>query len=169
MRKVLLPLIMIAGFLAVDTTAYASDDDNEFRARLRGDNEVPLVITDTRGRVKLKFKDDLTAVRFRVKVRDGIRVTQAHLHCAPAGANGPIVAFLAGFHDLGWNVDGNWIRDVKLTDDNILVGATPSTTCPDTIETIADLFDAILAGNVYANVHTVANPAGEVRGQVEED
>ena len=56
-----------------------------FRARLRGDNEVPTVITETRGKVKLKFDDDLTRVMFRIKLRDGIRVTQAHLHCAPYG------------------------------------------------------------------------------------
>lgn len=169
MRTILISLIALAGLLAVDTAAIASDDELEFRARLRGDNEVPPVVTETRGRVKLRFDDALSAVRFRVKVRDGIRVTQAHLHCAPDGSNGPVVVFLAGFHDRGWDVDGRWIRRVKLTDDNILVGATPSDTCPDTIVTIADLFDSILAGNIYANVHTVANPGGEVRGQVEED
>ena len=170
MRRILIPLITVIGFLFVDSAVYANDnDDRNFRARLRGGNEEEPVVTETRGKVKLKFDDELTRIRFRIKLRDGIRVTQAHLHCAPEGENGPIVAFLAGFHDLGWDVNGNWIRKTTLTDDNIIPDVTPSATCLDDIDTIADLFDAMLDGNIYVNVHTVANPGGEVRGQVEEN
>ena len=32
--------------------------------------------------------------------------------------------------------------------------------------TMADLLDAIMDGEAYVNVHTVANPGGEVRGQL---
>jgi len=32
---------------------------------------------------------------------------------------------------------------------------------------MADLIDAITAGNTYVNVHTVVNPGGEIRGQIE--
>ncbi len=165
MRRILIPLITVIGFLFADSAVYANDnDDRNFRARLRGGNEVPLVVTETRGKVKLKFDDELTSIKFRIKLRDGVRVTAAHLHCAPVGSNGPVVAFLAGEHSLGWDVNGNWIRKTKLTDENII-----PETCPDDIDNIADLFDSMLNGTIYVNVHTDANPSGEVRGQVEDN
>jgi hypothetical protein len=37
------------------------------------------------------------------------------------------------------------------------------------IVNIADLADAMRDSNIYVNVHTVANPPGEVRGQLLED
>jgi hypothetical protein len=92
-------------------------------------------------------------------VQDGERVTQAHIHCAPAGANGPIVVFLAGFHDKGWDVDGRWVSNATATDANIT-----NTACG---ATLAELAQAMKDGRTYVNVHTVANPGGEVRGQVQ--
>jgi len=37
------------------------------------------------------------------------------------------------------------------------------------ITSIADLAQAVRAGKIYANVHTVAHPSGEIRGQLTED
>lgn len=39
-------------------------------------------------------------------------------------------------------------------------------TAKDTITASATLHAALLAGQVYYNIHTVANPNGEIRGQV---
>jgi len=66
-------------------------------------------------------------------------VTQAHLHCARAGVNGPVVVFLAGFHDKGWNVDGKWVSNASLTIANII-----NTTCG---ATVSELAAAMRAGN----------------------
>jgi len=59
-----------------------------------------------------------------------------------------------------------------LTDANI-TAITPHPDCMTTIgmdiTSIADLAQAVRAGKIYANVHTVAHPAGEIRGQLVED
>ena len=76
-----------------------------FLSRLakRGAQEVPGVVTNTTGKLRLNFDRGLSEADFRLRVNDGIDVLQAHLHCARAGANGPVVVFLfAG----GVDVDG---------------------------------------------------------------
>ncbi|WP_456427582.1 CHRD domain-containing protein [Rhodocaloribacter sp.] len=73
-------------------------------------------------------------------------VTAAHFHNAPTGADGPVVRTITG------DFDGNSAAGVWTPDD-----AEPLT---------VDLTNELLAGSVYFNVHTAANPAGEVRGQI---
>ncbi len=127
------------------------------------------MVTNTTGEIEVEFNDDLTEAEFKLEVRDGVAVTQAHLHCAPAGVNGPVVAFLFGKVPGGFDVDGD-LAEFTLTDANITaVGADCVPTTGMAINNIADLADAMAEGNIYANVHTVTNPGGEVRGQLEED
>ena len=131
-----------------------------FKARLTGDQEAPTpVVTDTTGQARIQINKDQTEGEFTLSVNDGVRVTQAHLHCAPAGVAGPIVVFLAGLHAGGLNIDGKWVSNATFTDASIVNAACGST--------VAALTESMRQGNVYVNVHTVAHPAGEVRGQVE--
>jgi hypothetical protein len=132
-----------------------------FIAKMTGDQEVPPVTTDTTGRFEIQFNKNAMAAEFTLRLSDGVRVTQAHLHCGQAGANGPVVVFLAGFHGQGWDVDGKWVSNATVTDENIV-----DTTCG---ATLAALLEFIRAGNVYVNAHSRANPGGEVRGQLEAD
>jgi hypothetical protein len=85
----------------------------------------------------------------------------AHIHCAPAGANGPIAVWLAGNPgvDRAWDVDGKWIDNAIFTDEDIV----PGTGCGDNL---AELIETLRNGGAYVNVHTRANPGGEVRGQI---
>ena len=138
-----------------------ADDDHggpQFEAQLRGSEEVPPVDTNTRGKADFEFNRGKTKLHFDLSVANGLRVTQAHIHCGPEGQNGPIVLFLAGFHDKGWDVDGNWIGDATATDANITNNACGST--------LADLEQAMADGRTYANIHTVAHQGGEARGQI---
>lgn len=65
---------------------------------------------------------------------------------------------MAGFHDRGWDVDGKWISHATFTDENIT-----DTSCG---ATLAELARSMREGNTYANAHTVAHKAGEIRGQI---
>ena len=129
-----------------------------FEAQLRGGREVPPVATRTRGRAEITFNDERTSAVFELKVEDGTAITQAHLHCAPQGVNGPIVVFLAGFHEQGWHVDGHWIGDAAFTNANVIDPACGAD--------LAALVRAIRHGQVYVNVHSVEHPGGVIRGQL---
>lgn len=169
-----LAAVLLAG-AAVRGAARANDDDDgghkkgqEFKARLTGSEENPPVVTDTKGKAEIRLNADETKLEFELSVRKGVRVTQSHIHCAPKGVNGPIVVFLAGFHSLGWDVDGNWVQNATATDANVIPPAATST-CPVPITNLRDLAAAMRQGNTYVNVHSVAHPGGEARGQLVPD
>ena len=71
----------------------------------------------------------------------GMQATAAHLHEAPAGANGPVIVPLLKAGDGMFAVP----TDTSLT---------PSQ------------YASYLAGNLYVNVHSAAYPAGEIRAQL---
>lgn len=146
----------LLGLLA--TTGIAAADET-FRARLTGDQEVPPVITDTTGAFEVQLNKEQTAAEYTLRVNSGVRVTQAHFHCAPVGVNGSIIVFLAGFHVPGWDVDGKWVSNATVTDANVVNAACGAT--------LAEIFESARNGNVYVNVHSVASPGGVIRGQLE--
>ncbi|MFZ2168552.1 MAG: CHRD domain-containing protein [Methylococcaceae bacterium] len=159
-RKItLMPRLFAALILVQVAVAPAAWADETFKATLSGDEEVPPVVTDTTGKFDLQLNKAETEAEFSLRVNDGVRIRQAHLHCAPIGVNGPIVAFLAGDNAAGYDVDGKWISNATLTDTSI---SNPA--CGATISALAA---SMRAGNVYVNVHSVANPSGAIRGQVE--
>ena len=155
-----------AAVLTAFTLAGVAHADPAFQTKLSGDEEVPAVATQVKGNFKVKVNKKETEAKFRLTVRKGEAVTQAHLHCAQAGANGPVVAFLLGFIPGGFDVNGK-LAQFTLTDANVAaVGADCVPTIGMAIENIADLGEAMRNGDIYVNVHTVANPPGEVRGQL---
>lgn len=134
----------------------------EFKAELSGAEEVPPVSTAATGEVKLKVNDAQTEIAFELEIENATNIlgaAGAHLHCAPRGANGPVVAFLAGVIPGGF--DGKVEVKAVLTEANI--------TSPACGTTIAALVQSMQNGQVYANAHSPAFPGGEIRGQVEPD
>lgn len=150
-------------FWAIVGTAVAADKSGEkFRADLTGDAEVPApVVTDTSGDFRLSYDDFEGTATYRIRLNDASRVFMVHIHCAPAGQNGPIVVWLAGNPggSLAWDVDGKWIDNAIFTDADVI----PGTGCGDNL---AELAETLRNGGAYVNVHTRANPGGEVRGQI---
>jgi len=65
----------------------------------------------------------------------------AHIHSAPAGQNGPVIVSLMRTADNTWSVPSG----VRPTDAQ---------------------YDAFKQGNFYVNVHSAANPRGEIRRQM---
>ncbi len=134
---------------------------NHFVATLSGAEEVPPADTRARGVATFRLSSDGTELAYRLIVANIENVTMAHIHLAPAGANGPVVVWLypAGpppqlipGRSQGVLAEGT-ITDASLV--GLLAGAS-----------LADLVAEFAAGNAYVNVHTSQFPPGEVRGQI---
>ncbi len=161
MNRQLAAAIGLIGLIAA--SGGASAGGLEFKAELSGDQEVPPVVTDAEGDAKFEVNWLETEIEFEFEVKDveegvGILgVAGAHIHCAPAGSTGPIVVFLAGAATPGGFKDKVEMKGTFTAAqiNNIACGAT-----------ISELVSSMLAGETYVNVHSVANPSGEVRGQI---
>lgn len=158
-------LLFVLVLFAVTGTAAADSGEREFEARLTGEEEVPNpVSTDTEGRAKFEVNSNMTEIHFELKIEDATDIlgaAGAHIHCAPKGENGPVVAFLAP--EFPGGLDGDVQIEATLTDANIV---NKGTGCG---ASIAALVEAMRDGKTYVNVHSLGNPSGEVRGQIEED
>lgn len=155
MRRALeIAIVIVVG---LTFTGGAAAGGGNFRAHCQGGNEVPPVATQGQCQAIFNLTDGGRALKYKLVVANIEFVTQAHIHLAPAGQNGGVVAFLFGFVPEGATVNGTLAQGI-LTDAD-LIGALAG-------QSIADLVAELEAGNAYVNVHTQANPPGEVRGQI---
>lgn len=135
-----------------------------FVAHLSGASEVPAVETRATGQALVRVSGDEAALHYRLIVANLDGATQAHIHCGDAGENGPVVAFLFGFVADG--VSSNGPLAVGTITDADVIPRPDSAVCPGGVADLADLIEKIESGGAYVNVHTLANPPGEIRGQL---
>jgi len=128
-----------------------------FTAHLSGDEEVPPVVTGGQGQAIFKLSSDGESLEYKLIVANIADVTQSHIHIAPAGTNGPVVAFLFGNVPGGVTVNGV-LAEGTITAAN-LIG-------PLTGQPLSALVDYLNNEGAYVNVHTISNPGGEIRGQI---
>jgi CHRD domain len=161
-RTILLTLLLV---LALASSATAGES---FVATLSGDDEVPARATPATGVAKFKLREDGTVLLYKINVENIENVVAAHIHCAPAGVNGPVGVTLFGGAPGGGPVSGTLAEGTITT-------ADPGNACGWT--DLASILAAINSGATYVNVHTndgVAPtntgpgdfPGGEIRGQV---
>ena len=156
---VLLILVAVSATTAATTTissSYAQTIPSIFHAILEGDEEVPPVDSDAKGAAIFRTNNDETELNYRLIVANIEDVTAAHIHLAPRGENGDIVAFLFEEPTEG-RTNGVLAEDTITSAD--LVGPLEGST-------LSELIDEMEAGNTYVNVHTVQHPSGEIRGQI---
>lgn len=132
-----------------------------FRTHLTGDQEVPAVETNATGQAIFQLSKDGMTLSYKLIVANIEDVTMAHIHMAPAGSNGGVVAWLYPSSGPSVLIPGKTngiLAQGEITADD-LKGALAG-------EPLEALIEAIKAGNTYVNVHTLAYPGGEVRGQI---
>ena len=156
-------LVLFLAFLLVLATAglAAASSQRNFRAHLSGDQEVPPVETLAQGQALFQLNQAGDAIHYKLIVANIEDVRMSHIHLAPAGSNGGVVAWLYPEGPPPVVIPGR--TDGVLAEGTItaadLVGALAG-------KSISDLVDEMMAGNTYVNVHTLAVPSGEIRGQI---
>lgn len=132
-----------------------------FRAHLSGDQEVPSNESKAQGQAIFQLSKDGTELSYKLIVANLDNVRMAHIHLGAAGTNGPVVAWL--YHPSGSPVlipgTTNGVLAEGVIKAENLVG-------PLLNQPFSVLLNAINEGNTYVNVHTIAYPPGEIRGQI---
>lgn len=141
-----------------------ADSDRHFTASLKGRNEVSPVDTNAQGQAVLKLNNDETELQFKLIAANIEGVTQAHIHCGAADVNGPVVAFLFPLNPAGVDVNGI-LSEGTITQANV-IPRPDSPACPGGVANFDDMLEKIRSGEAYVNIHTTANPGGQVRGQL---
>jgi len=159
MRTRLVLAVFVLGLIAVGMAAAGMN--GRWNTHPTGDNEVPPNGSQAQAQANLKLSDDGTSLSFKLNVANIENVTQAHIHMAPAGSNGGIVAWLYPSGPPLQLIPGR--SSGTLGEGTITAG---DLTGPLAGQPLSALVAAIDAGNAYVNVHTSQFPGGEVRGQV---
>ena len=95
------------------------------------------------------------SIDYQVSASSIAAVTMAHIHNGAVGVAGPIVVTL--FNSVNNPVTPNGVfASGTLDASNLPAGVT-----------IASLKALIASGKAYVNVHTLTNPSGEIRGQIQ--
>jgi hypothetical protein len=157
MRRVL--SLAIAGlFVLLVSAVQAQAQTITFNAPLHGGNEVPGVVTGSAGTAVVTWNPTTKAGTYRVDVFNmPVGTTASHIHTGAPGVAGPVVVNFA-------------VPAGGISNDYALVGTFG---CSDVVVRAAqginscdDFEQALLLGNMYVNVHSTANPGGEIRGQL---
>lgn len=136
-------------YLNLHTTANANgeirgqiipEEDLGYAVGITGAQEVPAVSTNARATGFFMLQKHNGKLSFNI-VADGLSgpITGIHLHRATAGSNGAVVEDLTSY------VSGNRIT-----------GSVDP----------ANYLNALMNDSIYVNIHTAANPNGEIRGQL---
>ena len=130
--------MLAAAILAIGTFAGGIVFAADVKVTLSGANEVPPVTTSATGDGTISIADD-GAVSGSVTTK-GVHGTAAHIHMGAAGKNGPVI--------VPFTKDGDTYK------------------APAVAKLTAEQMTAFKAGDLYFNVHSAANPGGELRNQL---
>jgi hypothetical protein len=134
--------LILAALLVANTACKKEEKKNEVRfnnIELNGAKEVPAVSTTATGTMGAIYDKDTKRLSYTI-VFSNINPTVAHFHKGEEGVSGPPVI----------TIPGPYTSPLSGTTDVL------------TSDQEADL----LAGKWYVNLHSNANPGGEIRGQL---
>ena len=140
MKKITILIYAIAIGFCFTLNSFAAHLN--FTSYLTGDQETPVVVTNAKGTASYTMTN-AGGLRYSVTV-NGLSgpITASHFHLGSLKQNGPVI----------YNITSSFTGNTAM--------GTIAGPLPDSIVA------AFMTGRVYINVHTAANPGGEIRGQV---
>ncbi len=144
------PLWVGLGAAALLVAGCAGMEGGKATVQLSGSQEVPPVTTSASGTADILISPSKCAAASTglwcsavsgTVTTSGVASTAAHIHQGKAGQNGPPIITLSKRDDNTWMVPAS----TYLTDAQYI---------------------AYVDGDLYVNVHSAANPGGQVRGQL---
>jgi hypothetical protein len=155
-RTISMIVLAVAMTSLVITTANSSYAQNEkYRAKLDGNNEVPPVNSTAEGVINFKTKNDM--LTWKMNVTGTNDATGVNIHKGKAGENGEIIVDLMKVSKHSDTPKGMTMRGN--VSDSSLTGSMAG-------QTIADLKTAMANGDTYINLKTQDHPDGLLRGQI---
>jgi hypothetical protein len=153
-------LLTLSALAAIMTSTVSALD-----ATATGDEQVPPITSTASADATFTYIPDPNepSITWSITLTnpDGVELlggAGAHLHCGPAGETGPVVVAL-----LPASVDTNatstytgTITNADVSDDTCGINTT-------------GIFNSILLGNLYLNIHSTENADGELRSQLVSD
>lgn len=153
--------------LGISASAAAQDDTGDYPglsiAALTGAQQTEDVDTEATGGAVVSANEERSELEYAVLVHAIEDVTQAHIHLGAAGEDGPVAVWLYPGPDATepgleeGRFDGI-LATGTITEDHLTQEVDG--------QTMDALLEQIASGDTYVNVHTEANPAGEIRGQL---
>jgi hypothetical protein len=155
MKRQIFAVVLVAAMSIVLSGGECAGGSNSdfYSASLRPGHEVPPVADAGQNgdaSVYLSEGDRSMTVTITTNINSPGKLTAAHLHLGAAGTNGGVLFDIGG-------PDGTRFSRTRAAEDMNAVG---------TVDTWEEFLVELKAGNVYVNVHTTDNPAGEIRGQL---
>src|SRR4051812_31346681 len=159
MRKLLWVCVLASAATLLHLQTASAQTTVILRTTLTGGEETPnAILTGAVGTVEIAvdpFAQEIAVQMHLFNLPTG--TTASHIHIGPRTVSAPVVIDFP----IARGVTGDYNLNFRVHD-GIAFHARPEIG----INTFADALQAIAAGNGYVNVHTTANPGGEIRGQL---
>lgn len=174
LRAALLTAAAAVFALPSPQNADAHGKSRQLKADLGGYQEPPAVSSTGSGEFRALISRDRTSIEYVLKYQDMEGdVTQAHIHVGQVLVNGGISIWLCGTTIATPPNPGPagtqtcpGLRAGTVTGTITAAEVIGPTGQGIAIGEFAEVLAAIEAGHTYANVHSLRNPGGEVRGQI---
>jgi hypothetical protein len=163
------PILIAATVAAAMVTGAASAADVEnFHAVLSGFSEVPAVLSEGQGTLDLRLDRSAKTLTYTLTFSNlSAPVTQSHIHLGKVHVAGGVMVFFCTNLNNGpagtpaCPASGGTVTGT-ITAASVVGPTAQNVTAGD----FDALEDALETNTAYANIHTTAFPAGEIRGEV---
>ena len=156
-----LAAVFLVGLIAVGLAI--GGVNRNWSTHSQGDTEVPATASQGQAQAIFHMSETGTSLDFKLIASNIVDVTQSHIHCGTPGVNGPIVVFLYGF---GPTVSPNGVLSQGTITNANVIPRPDSAACPGGVANLDDVIEKMNNDGAYVNVHTVAIPGGEIRGDI---